>query len=543
MSDWRRRISYALVAGGAVVLLYALGYQWTMATYEGQHVTFFQAVQTVTEVLTTAGFGGDTEHWNTNQVNLLVIAMNLSGVLLVFLALPLFAVPLFREALETSPPRESDMTNHVIICGHSDRDEVLGNELEAAGIPYLYVDADPETVRDLRARGVNAIYGDTEQVATLEAANAPKARAIVADVDDEVNPTVILSASRANPLIQIVSVVRDTEVAAYHQLAGADEVVKAPQVLGESLGMRAVTSFAEKFRAALGVESDLQVTELLVEENSKIAGQTLRGTTVFGEMGATVIGGWFDGKFLISPGPETTIEENTILLVVGDYEDFAAVKARPLPTHDEDPARVVVCGHGVVGKAVAETLSLEGIDYDVIDIEDHEGTDVIGDVTDPATLLEADVRNTRSIVLALDKDTTTVYATLVCKRLAPDVEIIARVHDPDNVWKLYNAGADFVLSMAVVTGEMLASHLVEEREILTAHAEFEFARRGAPELAGRTLSEVDVRARTGCTVVAVERDGELIGDLGANFTIEAEDVLVISGSENAVERFDELRNV
>ena len=535
----RRRVALAVVGAVFVVFVYTFTYRWVMLTFEGVELGFFHAMRTTIESLTTAGYGGDSDNWTTPQANLMVILMNLSGVLLVFMALPLFVVPLLRKAFETEPPVSSDLTGHVIICGHSPRDEVLSDELENAEIPYLYIDNNRELVGELVSDGINAMYGDVERVDTFRAANVEHARAVVADINDRVNPTVILSAKRANPDLDVVSVVRETEAETYHRFAGAHEVVEGPQVLGESLGMRAVTSFAEKFRATLDVDSELQVTELLIEENSDLVGQTLLETDVFDEMGVTVIGGWFDGKFVVSPGPETTIEENTILLVAGEYENFEEVKARRLPAHRDDPDRVVVCGHGVVGRAVEETLRLEGIDYAVVDLDPNTDPDVVGDVTDPETLVQADVENARAVVLALNEDTTTIYATLVLEQLAPDVEIIARVHDPDNVWKLYNAGADFVLSMSVVTGEMLAAELIDEQEILTAQSEFEFVRTKAPELAGRSIGEADIRARTGCTVIAVEREGELLTDLGPDFVIEEDDVLVVSGDEDATTEFVE----
>ena len=537
MEEWRRRIALAIVAVVTIVFTYALVYQQAMATFEDEEISFVHALRVVVEALTMAGYGGDTDLWTSPEMNALVVGMTVSGLALVFVGLPLFALPMLKEAFQDRPPRTSTLTDHVIICGHNARDDVLSAELEAVDIPYLYVDSDAEEVMDLREDGISAIHGDTERVDTFHAANASEAVAVVADVADDLNPTIMLSARRANPDLTLLSVVRDTAVTTYHEYAGADEVVEGPQVLGESLGMRAVTSFAEKFRAALDVDSDLAVTELLVEEDSRLVGTTLGEATVFDEMGATVIGGWFDGKFVVSPGPETIVEENTILLVAGHYEDFSAVTARPLPAHRDDPERVVVCGHGVVGRAVGETLDEEGIDYDVVDIRDHDGTDVVGDVTDPETLRRAAVDDARAVVLALDRDATTVFAALVLNELAPDVEVIARVHDPDNVWKLYNAGADFALSMSVVTGELLASHLIKDRTILTPKAEFEFERTEAPALVGRSLSEVDIRAQTGCTVVAVERDGELLTDPGPDFVVEDGDVLVVLGTERETEDF------
>ncbi|MFC6904110.1 potassium channel family protein [Halalkalicoccus tibetensis] len=539
MNGWWRRISLALTVVFAIVVTYASIYRWGMATFEGESVPFVQATQKVVESLTTAGFGGHAP-WSSLEMNLIVLGMNLTGVLLVFLALPVFAIPMFRQAVQSTPPTSSDLTDHVIICSYTSQDEVLRAELDAIGVPYLLVDRDPDVVTDLVDDGAEAIHGDPERIDTLRAANAGEARALVADVDDETNPTVILSAKRANPDLRVVSVARDHEVAPYHEYAGADEVVQSRQQLGTSLAMRAMTSFSEKLRGTIGMESNVEVTELLVEEDSDLVGRTLEETDVFDRKGASVIGAWLGGKFVVAPGPTTTIEENIILLVTDRYDDFQELQARPIPTHRGHPSRVVVCGYGTVGWVVAEELRKEGVDVDVIDLEEGSGADIVGDVTDPETLSEADLENARTVVLALDEDVPTIYATLVLKQLAPDVEIVARADEAENVWKLYNAGADFVLSLPTVAGEILASDLIDETEILTARTEFEFTRTDAPALAGRSLGDVDVRAETGCTVVAVERDDELLTDLGAEFVVREDDELVVAGTEAAIERFEGL---
>ena len=540
--DWRRRLVYAILTVVAIVVVYTVLYRWAMAVYADVQVSFLHSLRIVVESLTTAGFGGDAHHWTSGPLHLLVIAMNLSGVLLVFLAIPLFVVPVFRQLFETRPPTTSSLTDHVIVCGYGSEDEVLGDELAAAGVPHLYVETDPDLVTSLNERGVDAILGDPERIETLESANASAARALVADVGDEVNPTVLLSADQIDPTLYTVSVVRDYQVEDYHRYAGADDVVLARQLLGKSLGMRATASYAEKFRDAIVVESDVRVTELLVERGSELVGQTLREASVLDRMGVTVIGAWLGGKFVVSPDPDTRIDENAILLVAGERGDFESMKARTIIHSADQPSHVVVCGYGTVGWSVVQTLQAEATDVDVtvVDREAKEGVDVVGDVADPETLREAGVDEARAVVFSLDDDTPTVYATLVVNQLAPDVEIIARASDVDTVWKLYNAGADFVLSLPSVTGEILASLLIEEVEILTPDTEFGFVRTDATAFDGRTLAELDLRARTGCTVVAVERDGELLIDLGGDFELRDVDTLIVAGSQGAQRRFREL---
>ena len=535
MDDWRSRVVYAIGALIAIVFVFSYLYQWSMIVFEGESRSFMHSVQVVIEILTTAGFGGDSQAWRSPAMNAVIIFMNLSGVLLVFLALPLFVFPMLRQVLERSPPTTTDLTDHVIICGYSPLDEVLTEELDDVNIPYLYIESNRERVFWLIEQGVPAILGDAEDIQTFRNANAKEAYAIVADINDEVNPTIILSAKRVNPDVRTISVVRSSHAAQYHRLAGADEIVEALEVLGESLGTRAVSSFAEKFRATVEVDTELELTELLVEENSSLVGQTLRNTAVFREMGTTVLGGWFDGKFLISPPPDTKIEANTILLVAGHFEDVQQLRGRKLPTHLDDPGRVIICGYGVVGTAVQNAIEEYDIETAVIDRTNGDDIDVIGDVTNPATLAKADLNNARAVVLALDKDTTTIFTTLMINDQHPEIEIIARVHNVDNVWKVYNAGADFALSMSTITGKMIASQLIEDQEILIPQTEFEFLRTKAPALTGQTLAEAHIRAETGCTVVAIERGDDLITDMTADFTLEADDVLIAAGGPEATE--------
>lgn len=536
MERWLRRIGVAIVALIAIVLGYTVLYQWAMSTFEGVDLTFTHSMRVVIESLTTAGFGGDTDYWTTVQADLLVLAMNLTGVLVVFLAIPLFAVPMFREAFDTRPPTSTDMTDHVIICGYSRRDEVLCEELEAAEIPYIYIDTDVDIVQALNDRGVSAMVGDSERVETLRAANIANARAVVADINDEVNPTVILSAKRANPDCQVISVGRFPGAAEYHQYAGAERVIEAPKALGESLGLRAVTSFAEKVREAVG-QAGLPVTEVLVEEDSVLIGQTLREVDLFAEQDVHVFGGWFGGKIMIPPDPDAEIVENTIFLVAGEL-DASVATSRQLPQHLDDRSSVLVAGCGSVGQSAVSEIRDHGNEYTTIDIDPTTEPDIVGDVTDPATFVDADVESYRSIILALNQDSTTIFATLVLDNLAPDVEIIARVHDPDNVWKLYNAGADFVLSMSAITGEMIAAELINEVDILTPHDEFVFELTTASGLAGTTIAEADIRSKTGVTVVAVRRNGEILTDVTPSFEIAADDEFLIAGRPDGVDAFE-----
>lgn len=539
MNTWWRRIGLSLVAVFGIVVVYALVYRWGMATFEGEERSVIKSAQIVIEILTTAGFGGDSDTWTTAPMNLIVIGMNLSGVLLVFLALPFFVVPLFQRALETQPAESTDLTDHVIICSHTERADVLRNELEASDVPYVFIEDDPETVTALADDGIASMLGDPEQVETLRAANIDDAHALVVDVSDEANPEVILTARELRDDIRIISVAEGRKVATYHRYAGADDVVRPRQVLGRSLAGKAAMSVTAELQETIELGDQLEVTEFLVESDSDLAGQTIAESGMRDRMGINVIGAWVNGEFVPAPDPETVIDSNTILLVAGSHETLTELTSRTV-SPSGGSHRVVVGGYGEVGRTVSETLTSSGVPHTIVDDFEDEDIDVVGNVTDADTLVDADIENARSIVLALDDDTAAIYATLVLEKIAPETEIVARANETETVRKLYRAGAEYVLALSTVTGRMLSSVLLEDEEILSPETQFEIIRTTAPELVGRSLGEADVRARLGCTVVAAERNGELLTNLGAEFTVREDDTLIVAGSDETVNRFIEM---
>jgi len=200
----------------------------------------------------------------------------------------------------------------------------------------------------------------------------------------------------------------------------------------------------------------------------------------------------------------------------------------------------VVVGYGEVGQTIARKLDEAGLNNTVIDRNEKPGVDIVGDATEPDELRAAGVENAQTTVLALSEDTDTEFATLVIRDLNPDVEIIARAEETENVQKMYRAGADYVLSLATISGRMLASTILADEQVISMDEQVEIVRTTANELADQTLGEARVRGRTGCTVVAVERNGTVITDVGPDVHIEAGDELVVAGTDAAVDRF---RNV
>ena len=539
MNGWQRRIVQAVSVVIAVVVAYTLLYRWAMFNFEGAERSVFESLQVVIESFTTAGFGGDADQWQTAPTNVLVVMMNLTGVLLVFLALPLFVVPLFQQALEDSPQRSTDLVDHVVICSYNSREDVLRSELDAAGVPYVIIEEDPDTVLELNQDGIEAIYGDPEQEETFENANIREARALVADVSDEGNVSVILTAKGLNEELTVVSVAEDSRDAEYHRYAGADRVIRPRQVLGKALANKATLSLSQGFRESIELSENFELSELLVKEDSELAGKTIGELQLREQIGATVIGMWANGEFVPVPEADMRIDENTILLVAGSHRALEQVNSRSISPKASREDRIVVAGYGVVGRSAVEALDEKGISRTVVDIEDHDGVDIVGDISDPETLSRCRIEDARFILLALSDDTTSMYMTVALEELAPDTEVIARANDVENTAKLYRGGGEYVLALSTVTGRMLSSALLETEDVLSPDTQFSIVRTTASELVGTTLADADVRTRTGATVVAIERDDALITDPGPDATVREEDTLIIAGSDECVNDFTE----
>ena len=543
MDTWQRRTVVYLGTLLAVIFGYALAYDYGMTTFEGQTQPFYHSMQVVVETFTTTGYGSDAP-WQSLQMNVLVMVMDVTGVVLIFMALPVFVVPLFEEALSTAVPTTvEEMTDHVVICTYSPRAESLIAELDSWDKEYVVVEPDRERATELYESGYSVVHGDPESVETLKDANLPAATALVADASDEVDVSIVLTAREAASDVPVVSVVEEPELATYHELAGVDRVLSPRKLVGESLAEKVTTAVTTELGEAVEIGEDFEVAELPVQRGSELVGRTLAESGIRERSGANVIGAWFRGEFETPLSPDAELDPGAVLLVAGRQEQLERLKELTRsPVRSPRGGEVVVVGYGEVGATVTDELASAGVPYTVVDLRGKSGVDVVGDTTDPETLREAGIETARTVVFTVADDTLTGFGTLVARELNPEVEVIARAEETENVQKIYRAGADYVLALATVSGRMLASTILEEEEIISMDKQVELVRTTAPELAGQTLSEADIRSRTGCTVIAVERDGEVVTELGPEFRLRRDDAVVVAGTDDGVNEFTIMAN-
>jgi len=540
MDTWKRRATGYLVFLLLALLLTAIGYQFGMQVYEDRPRTLLESLRFTVEMFTTTGFGGDAP-WTSPQMQAFVAVTDLLGMAALVGALPVFVGPILESALSTDAPQQLDdsVTDHVIVCSYTERADRLIQKLESNDVPYVLVDSDPERAVDLYEEGYRVVNADPQSTEGLEAAGLGSARALFADVSDQVDASIVLAARELSDDVLVVSVVEEPERARYHRLAGADQVLTPRQLLGESLVQKVTTALRSQVGDAIELNDELELVEVSIRHGSELAGTTLAGSRIRERAGVNVVGAWFRGEFDASPPPDVTLQPGTVLLVSGRPEQLEQlVELTQSSVRAFSSGETLIVGNGTVGQTVAAEFEELGVSHTVIDKVDIEGVDIVGDATETETLSTAGIEDAQTVVLALPDDTTTEFATLVIRDMVPDIEIIARVQKDANISKTYRAGADYVLSLSTVTGRMSASYLLENRDTISMKQQVEVIQTATPGLVGRTIADAGIRERTGCTVLAIRRGAETVTDIGPDTLVTADDKLVVVGAGDDIDTFE-----
>ncbi|MFD1588883.1 potassium channel family protein [Halorientalis brevis] len=535
-----QRTAFYLGLVAVTTVVFTALYNVGMATWEDQTQPVYRSLEVVMQTFTTTGYGEDAP-WQSLQMNVLVIVMQLAGIGLILTAVDVFAVPWLRRALTPRLPRAApDVTDHVIICTSTARTEAFIAELDSRSQEYVLVEPDEETAHDLRDQDRNVVYGDPESTTVLDSAGIGRAKAVVADAADDTTASIVLSAREANPDVRVVTLVEDGSLAQYHSVAGADDVLSPRQLLGESLARQIPTAVTTAVEEGIEIGDDFELAELSVQRGSDLCDEEFADARIHERYGVNVIGAWFGGTFESPVDRTAELDAETTLLVAGKPERIEELREATASTVRQfSPQQVVIAGYGESGTAAYDALSETNSQLTVLDRESKSNVDVIGDAREPDVLREAGIEHASALLVALGDDTESIFATLIARDLNPDIEIVVRANEQADVEKLYRAGADYVQSLATISGRMMASTIFEDEEVLAYDKQIEVVRFAAGALAGRTLQEADVRGQTGCTVVAVEREDDVITEFDpAAFTFVEGDGVIVAGTDEHVSRFE-----
>lgn len=514
-------------------------YMWGMTYLEGKPRGFWDALEWAGESLSTTGYGRDS-NWNHPLMVSYVVLVQFVGVFLVFLVFPVYLLPFLEERFETRLPQAiGHLKDHVVIFDYGPPVATLLTELERANIATVVIEEDENDARRLHAQGHRVIYGNLDE-GVLKKTHLSQARALIVNSSDDRNAAAILTARQLDFKGEILALVEDP----YHRepiiLAGASGAYTPRHVLGAALAARASQKVSPTVAGIQHLGNKLLVGEARITRDSVLGGKTLEEAALGQHAGVTVIGQWIGGKLTTPPTPTMRLEPGGILVLVGNEESLQRFMdlcdgARRLRRH----GTFLIAGGGEVGRKVAELLHDAGEKTLIIDTHAGPGVNLVGNVLDTQVLQKVGLDDFQAVILALNADSTTLFATVIFKNLAPDIPVIARVNRAENLERIYAAGADFALSISQVSGQLLAWRLLG-KESVAVDPELRVIKVSTRGIESYHPSHAEVRLKTGCSVIAVERGEELLVEFHPDFRFQARDSVYICGSAEAAQRYYEV---
>lgn len=531
----------------AAVLVFSAGFHTVMA-FEGREFSWWASIYWTIVTMSTLGFGDIV--FESDLGRMYTVLVLLSGAILILILLPFTFIQLvylpWRAAMRKArTPRAvpASMSGHMLVMGRGPIEEALMRRAKATGVPYALIVEDAEEAVALQEIGYQVLVGQLDDPNTYRAARADQAALALTARSDQANTNVAFTLREITDAGVVVATATSADSVDVLQLAGCDQVLQ----LGELLG----GAFARRILAPRARSSVISTFEDLVIAEASAAGTALVGKTLGDlglrqRLGVSVVAAWDRGS-LQMPDSALRVEEPTILILVGTREQLAAYNELVADDDDHDgdgarqPGLVVILGGGRVGRATARALREAGTPCRVVErLEErvrHLDDAIIGDAADHDVLRRAGIDEATAVVVTTHDDDTNIYLTLYCRRLRPSAEVLGRVNLDRNVSTMYRAGADFVLSYASTGATEVWNALRENSTLLLAEGLLVFRMPVPVRLAGRSLREAAIPAHTGCSVIAVFRDGAWLTDLDVDEPLPSDGELALIGDEASEGRF------
>lgn len=211
----------------------------------------------------------------------------------------------------------------------------------------------------------------------------------------------------------------------------------------------------------------------------------------------------------------------------------------------------VVIGLGRFGTEVALRLYESGNEVMAIDnhgdlvqgISNRVTHAVAGDARDVGVLRALGVGSFDCAIVAIGGSLAdSVLATMNLKELGVP-KIVCKAHNETHRQVLQKLGADQVVIPEKENAARLAKNLVSPNvlEYIELSEEYGIIEVPAPKSwVGKTLIELNVRAKLGVNIIAIERDGKINVSPGANYPICEGDIMVILGDTAALHAVQKL---
>jgi CPA2 family monovalent cation:H+ antiporter-2 len=245
---------------------------------------------------------------------------------------------------------------------------------------------------------------------------------------------------------------------------------------------------------------------------------------------------------------------------------------------------VIILGYGLNGQNLSRVLREVNIPYRILEMNPElvasaraEGQPIFfGDGTRAEVLRQMAIGDARVLVIAISDSAATARALQQARRLNAELHIIVRTRYVAEIERLYRLGAHQVIPEEFETSVEIFARVLQEYHIprnvigmqvdLIRRERYGMLRglkleaRTLDQLSqfligtttdtcliletspavGKSLEELQLRARSGATVIAVVREGKSFHNPGPECVLKGGDVLVLLGSHAELDRATEL---
>ena len=211
----------------------------------------------------------------------------------------------------------------------------------------------------------------------------------------------------------------------------------------------------------------------------------------------------------------------------------------------------VVIGLGLFGSSVARQLCALGAEVLAIDVHPELVQQISSDVTSAvvADARDADVlralgaHECQCAVVAIGDDLAgSVLATMNLKELGVK-RIVCKAHNEVHRKVLEKLGADKVVIPEKEVADKLTRSLTSHNvlDFIELSSDYGIVEIPTPKgWIGKNLKELDVRAKLGVNIIAIQRNGKISVSPRAEFVIEKNDILVVLGDYDSLSIMQEI---
>jgi Trk K+ transport system NAD-binding subunit len=539
----RGKIALFFVIFAVQIIAFTSIFHYAYPVLEGKPISWPNAFLFVLETVTTVGYG-DLLPFSNELTILFAIIVMITGILLIFMIIPLLLVPYLSTIFLSAPPKKlpHEFHNHVVIIGYGELTKALLESIRISSLPVLIVVKSPDAARTAgRQSGAKAyvIWGDYSEPELWSNAWVKNAHSIILCEDERTNAAIILGI-REMVSGTIIAVIDKLVLERYLKYAGADYVVSAKHVTGQIIARHAAltthvdTIIEETINEQLpdGLLTDeqnrLRIINLPITPGSQAEGKTLHELGLFERYGFYTLLLSRRGNFRLYPTGEETLDSTTMLFLVGNLNRVEEMVRREFMPQVMEREIALIGGFGDVGLSAYHELSGLGIECIAIDRKKTGVNQVVGNAEDEATLREAHIEDAKFFIVALNDDDLNIFTTLIARALNPRIRILARANEPESMHKLYRAGADFVALLPTIGGQIIGGVVLSDivHVILNLPNGHVVVRKQVRSAIGITTGGIE--RKTGVRIIGIEgKSRSVVKPAPAEILLEGDAVIAV----------------